>query len=83
MVAEDNVVNQKVVIKLLQKWEHTFVLAQNGAEAVEKSTKEAFDLILMDVSGLFIIIILCWQVLLSISRVQNVRPIIAFFAYGR
>lgn len=49
LVAEDNVVNQKVVVKLLQKWEHTFVLAQNGAEAVDKSTKEAFDLILMDV----------------------------------
>lgn len=49
LVAEDNVVNQKVVIKLLQKWGHTFVLACNGAEAVELSLKEAFDLILMDV----------------------------------
>ncbi|MCO5568546.1 hypothetical protein L7F22_022245 [Adiantum nelumboides] len=49
LVAEDNVVNQKVVVKLLQKWGHTFVLACNGAEAVEQSSKEAFDLILMDV----------------------------------
>ncbi|KAI5064609.1 hypothetical protein GOP47_0021279 [Adiantum capillus-veneris] len=49
LVAEDNVVNQKVVVKLLQKWGHTFVLACNGAEAVEQYTKEAFDLILMDV----------------------------------
>ncbi|MCO5601728.1 hypothetical protein L7F22_055852 [Adiantum nelumboides] len=49
LVAEDNVVNQKVVMKLLQKWGHTFVLACNGAEAVEQSSKEAFDLILMDV----------------------------------
>ncbi|KAH7431197.1 hypothetical protein KP509_08G035900 [Ceratopteris richardii] len=49
LVVEDNVVNQKVAVKLLKKWGHTFVLACNGAEAIDKSTQEAFDLILMDV----------------------------------
>lgn len=49
LVAEDNIVNQRVAVMLLQKWGHTFVLARNGAEAVEQSSKEAFDLILMDV----------------------------------
>ncbi|KAH7422381.1 hypothetical protein KP509_12G006200 [Ceratopteris richardii] len=49
LVVEDNIVNQKVAAKLLKKWGHTFVLACNGAEAAEKSTKEVFDLILMDV----------------------------------
>lgn len=49
LVAEDNVVNQRVAVILLQKWGHTAVLARNGAEAVEQATKEAFDLILMDV----------------------------------
>eukprot|EP00250_Pteridium_aquilinum_P001801 c12012_g2_i1 orf=431-3637(+) len=49
LVAEDNVVNQRVVVILLQKWGHTAVIARNGAEAVEQATKEAFDLILMDV----------------------------------
>jgi len=42
-------VNQRVAVTLLQKWGHTTVLARNGLEAVEKSTEEDFDLILMDV----------------------------------
>ena len=50
LVAEDNIVNQRVAVTLLQKWGHTTVLASNGLEAVEKSTVEDFDLILMDVS---------------------------------
>lgn len=41
--------NQRVAVTLLQKWGHTTVLASNGLEAVEKSTEEEFDLILMDV----------------------------------
>ncbi|KAG0559642.1 hypothetical protein M758_10G116400 [Ceratodon purpureus] len=49
LVAEDNIVNQRVAVTLLQKWGHTTVLACNGLEAVEKSTEEDFDLILMDV----------------------------------
>lgn len=50
LVAEDNIVNQRVAVTLLQKWGHTTVLACNGQEAVEKSAEEDFDLILMDVS---------------------------------
>jgi hypothetical protein len=49
LVAEDNIVNQRVAVTLLQKWGHSTVLACNGAEAVEKSAEENFDLILMDV----------------------------------
>ncbi|KAH7440232.1 hypothetical protein KP509_04G097600 [Ceratopteris richardii] len=49
LIAEDNPVNQRVAIKLLHKWGHTTVLAVDGAEAVERSAKEEFDIILMDV----------------------------------
>ncbi len=49
LVAEDNIVNQRVAVTLLQKWGHSTVLACNGAEAVEKSAEGNFDLILMDV----------------------------------
>jgi CheY-like chemotaxis protein len=49
LVAEDNIVNQRVAVTLLQKWGHSTVLACNGAEAVEKSVEGNFDLILMDV----------------------------------
>jgi two-component system, sensor histidine kinase and response regulator len=48
LVAEDNLVNQKLAAKLLEKLGHTVVLAGNGAEAVNKWHEAAYDLILMD-----------------------------------
>jgi len=49
LVAEDNVVNQRVLIGLLQKQGHEVVLANNGAEAVAAFPTRAFDVVLMDV----------------------------------
>ncbi|MBA3004276.1 MAG: response regulator, partial [Desulfurivibrio sp.] len=49
LLAEDNLVNQKVAQKLLEKEGHSVVIANNGREAVEKYDAEHFDLILMDV----------------------------------
>jgi two-component system, sensor histidine kinase and response regulator len=49
LVAEDNLINQKLTLRLLQKQGHSTDLARNGAEAVEKSATEPFDAILMDV----------------------------------
>jgi signal transduction histidine kinase/CheY-like chemotaxis protein len=48
LLAEDNLINQKVALTLLKKRGHIVELASNGKEAVEKSRKQAFDLILMD-----------------------------------
>jgi CheY-like chemotaxis protein len=48
-VAEDNAVNQAVIIRVLQKMGHTTVLAQNGKEAVDLASKEIFDVVFMDV----------------------------------
>ncbi len=49
LVAEDNTVNQVVVIRALQKMGHTPVLAQNGKEALAFASAEKFDLVFMDV----------------------------------
>ncbi len=48
LVAEDNVVNQKVVRGTLTRLGHVITLVNNGAEAVAASRAERFDLILMD-----------------------------------
>ena len=47
-MAEDNMMNQKVAKKMLQKMGHGVVVAKNGLEAVKAFEAEAFDLILMD-----------------------------------
>jgi len=49
LLAEDNLVNQKVACGLLTKEGHSVVIANNGLEAVKKYEAEHFDLILMDV----------------------------------
>lgn len=49
LLAEDNLVNQKLALGLLNKQGHHAVLACNGAEAVEKYRSDHFDVILMDV----------------------------------
>ncbi|HEU5452385.1 MAG TPA: response regulator [Terriglobales bacterium] len=49
LLAEDNPVNQKLVIRLLEKDGHRVVVAGDGAEAVRCAARESFDIILMDV----------------------------------
>jgi two-component system sensor histidine kinase/response regulator len=49
LLAEDNLVNQKLVMKMLEKRGHRAVIAPNGRKAVDAFKAEHFDLILMDV----------------------------------
>jgi CheY-like chemotaxis protein len=42
-------VNQTLAIAVLESWGHTLSVVNNGVEAVERSAKEDFDLILMDI----------------------------------
>jgi two-component system, sensor histidine kinase and response regulator len=49
LLAEDNLVNQKVAMGMLGKMGHKVTLAKNGLEALEQWRQSNFDLILMDV----------------------------------
>ena len=49
LLAEDNVINQKLAVKLLERKGHQVVVAGDGKEALEKLDQSDFDLILMDV----------------------------------
>ncbi len=49
LIAEDNVVNQKLIARLLEKRGHTVVLARNGWEALALLEQRPFDIVLMDV----------------------------------
>jgi len=49
LLAEDNAVNQKLAVRILERMGHTVGVAGNGKAAVEMAEKGKFDLILMDV----------------------------------
>ena len=48
LLAEDNVVNQKLGIRMLEKMGHEVVLVRNGSEACEAIEYSEFNMVLMD-----------------------------------
>ena len=49
LLAEDNAVNQKLVVRLLERSGHTVRVASNGREAVRFFAEDRYDAVLMDV----------------------------------
>jgi signal transduction histidine kinase/DNA-binding response OmpR family regulator len=49
LLAEDNAVNQKLALRLLQQMGYRADLASNGIEAVQAVRRQAYDVVLMDV----------------------------------
>ena len=49
LLTEDNIVNQKLAVRLLEKRGHSVVVAGNGREALEALARERFAVVLMDV----------------------------------
>ncbi len=48
LVAEDNIINQKVAGKMLERLGHVYDVAANGAEAIEMCRMIDYDMVLMD-----------------------------------
>jgi two-component system sensor histidine kinase/response regulator len=49
LVVEDNLVNQKLIVRILQKRSYLVDTANDGNEAVEKMSHNNYDLVLMDI----------------------------------
>jgi len=49
LLAEDDLVNQKLGERMLHKLHHEVVIVQDGKQAVERIQRESFDLVFMDV----------------------------------
>lgn len=81
LVAEDNLENQEIIRRRLERAGHAVSIAANGLEAVERAKIETPDLILMDIS---------MPVMSGIEATQAIRrtpesariPIIALTAHA-
>lgn len=49
LLVEDNLLNQRIVMFSLKKYNHEVVIANDGIEAVEKFSEAKYDFILMDI----------------------------------
>jgi CheY-like chemotaxis protein len=49
LLAEDNPVNQRMALRMLEKAGHRVVVADNGLEALKALDEQSFDMVLMDV----------------------------------
>jgi len=49
LLVEDNIINQKLAVRILENRGHRVTIAGNGAEALDALNKERFDVVLMDV----------------------------------
>ncbi|KAJ6126343.1 CheY-like superfamily [Penicillium sp. IBT 18751x] len=49
LLAEDNDVNVKVAVRILEKYKHTVTVVENGLQALYATMRHRYDIILMDV----------------------------------
>ena len=49
LLAEDNLINQRLAVRLLERRGHSVMVAHNGREAVELLERSVYDVLLMDV----------------------------------
>lgn len=49
LLAEDNIVNQKLAVKILEKYHHSVDVVENGLQALDAIKRKRYDVILMDV----------------------------------
>jgi signal transduction histidine kinase/DNA-binding response OmpR family regulator/HPt (histidine-containing phosphotransfer) domain-containing protein len=80
LLAEDNPVNQKVAVNLLQRAGYNVEVANNGGEAVAAIQREAFDVILMDMEMPVMDGISATKAIRQLPGLGQVVPIIAMTA---
>ena len=79
LIAEDNVLNQKIIEILIKRMGWDYKLVADGVEAVSECLKDSYDVILMDIdmpqmNG--------WEATIEIRRKKMNIPIIALTAYS-
>jgi CheY-like chemotaxis protein len=83
LIADDNVVNQKLITHLLQERGHAVAVVSNGRQAVEEVTRGEYDLVLMDLQMPEMDGLEATAVIRARERLTHLRvPIVALTAHA-
>ncbi|RDU23679.1 PAS domain-containing hybrid sensor histidine kinase/response regulator [Anaerosacchariphilus polymeriproducens] len=82
LLVEDDLVNQKVIMKMLIEKGHVIETANNGLEAIELFEKNKYDIILMDIQMSKMNGIEAFKRIKEIENNINHTPVIALTAYA-
>ncbi len=80
LLAEDNVVNQKVIIGMLKNDRHDISIAHNGFEAIQACDEHMYDVVLMDIQMPDMNGIQATRQIRELSSANSQVPIIAITA---
>lgn len=84
LIVEDDIVNQKVISLLVQKYGYKFDIASNGVDAISKLSRVLYDLVLLDIQMPEMNGFETAEIIRSKSSnvLSNTIPIIAMTAYN-
>jgi len=80
LLAEDNIINQKLALKILEKKNYFVDMVNNGKEAIEALHSKSYDLVLMDVQMPEIDGLEATQIIRKDANIPKDLPIIAMTA---
>jgi signal transduction histidine kinase/DNA-binding response OmpR family regulator len=80
LLAEDNKINQKFAVALLQKAGHAVEVVDNGLQAVEAVRKNTYDVVLMDVQMPLLDGVGAMKEIRALPTPKNTIPIVAMTA---
>jgi PAS domain S-box-containing protein len=83
LLAEDHPVNQQLFLRILDKLGYSADVAENGVEAVEAISEQAYDLVFMDVQMPVMDGIKATRLVYQLMPADKIPVIIALTAYAR
>jgi len=82
LLAEDQPVNQKLMMAVMERLGHDLTIAENGVEAIRRLREDRFDLILMDIQMPLMDGIQATKVIRSFDEPWHDIPIVAVTAHA-
>lgn len=79
LIAEDNLLNQKIISILIQRLGWHYHIVDNGKKAVDECQNNSYDVILMDID---MPVMNGWDATIEIKRQNPEIPVIALTAYS-